>query len=397
MNMHAKTPLRVAFTLFGGSGWTGGINYLENLLSAIAERPELGVIPVLFCATDADPQTVERLAKVTGDDVVRSALLNNDRAASLGRNLRGYLLQRDYAVESLFRAHRIDVVFQHGIWLGLRFRLPTVAWIADFQHHHLPQMFPWWKQHYRTLDYRLLSLSATRLMVSSQDARKDCEAFYPRSYGKVAVLPFVVRQVPVSKLSTREDLSARYKLPPRYIYMPNQFWRHKNHLVVIEALHRCASLGAQPIVVASGGLVDNNNPEHPKAVLRRAEELGLGEHFLYLGHIPYQDVIGLMSHSVALINPSLFEGWSTTVEEAKALAVPLLLSGLGVHREQAADNGSFFDPMDPEEVANVLMQAWYRPEVQASAADVDRHNAAHQERRRVFAGGFRDILEEACK
>lgn len=397
MNIQVRPPLRVAFTLFGGSGWTGGINYLENLLSAIAERPELGVIPVLFCATDADQQTVDRLAKVAGADVVRSSLLNNDRVASLGRNLRGYLLQRDYAVESLFKAQHINAVFQHGIWLGLFFRLPTVAWIADFQHHHLPHMFPLWKRHYRTLDYRMLSYSATRVMVSSNDARKDCEDFYPRSRGKVAVLPFVVRQSPASKLATREALSERYKLPSRFIYMPNQFWRHKNHLVVIEALHRCASTDTRPIVVASGGLVDNNNPDHPKAVLRRADELGLGEHFRYLGHIPYQDVIGLMSDSVALINPSLFEGWSTTVEEAKALAVPLLLSGLDVHREQAAETGIFFDPMNPDEVAKVLQQAWSRPELQACSEDVERHNSEHQERRRVFAVRFREVLEDACK
>ncbi len=39
--------------------------------------------------------------------------------------------------------------------------------------------------------------------------------------------------------------------------------------------------------------------------------------------------------STALINPSQFEGWSTTVEEAKSLGVKMLLSDLEVHKEQA--------------------------------------------------------------
>ena len=42
-----------------------------------------------------------------------------------------------------------------------------------------------------------------------------------------------------------------------------------------------------------------------------------------------------MCASVALLNPSHFEGWSTTVEEARALGVPMLLSDLDVHLEQA--------------------------------------------------------------
>lgn len=36
------------------------------------------------------------------------------------------------------------------------------------------------------------------------------------------------------------------------------------------------------------------------------------------------------------VNPSFYEGWSTTVEEAKSIGVPLLLSDIPVHREHGA-------------------------------------------------------------
>lgn len=42
----------------------------------------------------------------------------------------------------------------------------------------------------------------------------------------------------------------------------------------------------------------------------------------------------LMKHAIAIINPSLFEGGSTTVEEAKSLLKVIILSGIPVHREQ---------------------------------------------------------------
>ena len=60
---------------------------------------------------------------------------------------------------------------------------------------------------------------------------------------------------------------------------------------------------------------------------------------LFDNHIslPYAELLVLMQGARALINPSRFEGWSTSVEEARTLGVPMLLSSIAVHREQAGD------------------------------------------------------------
>jgi ABC-type sugar transport system substrate-binding protein len=57
---------------------------------------------------------------------------------------------------------------------------------------------------------------------------------------------------------------------------------------------------------------------------------------------------------VALINPPNLEGWSTPVEEAKASDVPMILSNLDVHREQASDRAFYFGPKSPEQLAKIL-------------------------------------------
>src|SRR5690606_7479795 len=64
----------------------------------------------------------------------------------------------------------------------------------------------------------------------------------------------------------------------------------------------------------------------------------------------------LMRKSVAIINPSLFEGWSTTVEEAKSLGKSILLSSIAVHLEQAPKRGLYFTPHDPNELATLLIK-----------------------------------------
>ncbi|MGO7565077.1 glycosyltransferase, partial [Rhizobium johnstonii] len=66
------------------------------------------------------------------------------------------------------------------------------------------------------------------------------------------------------------------------------------------------------------------------------------------------DLAPLATASMDLLNPSLFEGWSTTVEEALSWGVPLILSDLEVNREQAGEAAVFFDSHDAQALADAL-------------------------------------------
>jgi glycosyltransferase involved in cell wall biosynthesis len=384
--------MRVAFTLIGGPGWIGGANYLENLLSALWELPDRPVTAVLFVGKDADPEVTERLAPYLAQPPVVSPIWERRAGIRLLRFVCGFLLQRDFLAESAFRKLGIDLVFQHQAWYGCHFRIRTLAWIADFQHRRMPTMFStarfWW----RDCGYRALSMCATQLLVSSQDAKHDCEKYYPRSRGRVSVLPFAVRAdlAPGSELDV---VRQTYELPNKFFYLPNQLWRHKNHLGVIEALRILSISKAPVVVVASGGANDIRHPDYPDYVISVVREYGLQDCFRYLGLIPYRNILPLMRLSVAVINPSFCEGWSTTVEEAKAVGAPLLLSDLPIHREQSSGLAEFFDPSNPFDIARALQECWERrpagPRIDAetSAAHV---NGSHRTR---FARSFVEICE----
>jgi hypothetical protein len=93
-----------------------------------------------------------------------------------------------------------------------------------------------------------------------------------------------------------------------------------------------------------------------------------------------------MRGSIALINPSEFGGWSTTVEEAKAYGVPMLLSDLDVHREQAS-TAQFFSVSDDLRLADLLEAAWLG-DGPADRVDQERRFEQEQEVRvQQFAGG----------
>jgi glycosyltransferase involved in cell wall biosynthesis len=105
-------------------------------------------------------------------------------------------------------------------------------------------------------------------------------------------------------------------------------------------------------------------------------------------------VFALMRVSTALINPSLSEGWSTPVEEAKSLGVPMLLSDLRVHREQAGDRAHYFDPEAAEQLASLMAQHKVLPT--PSRRDREKQAiAAAQDRVKEFALEFSVTVDRA--
>ena len=178
-------------------------------------------------------------------------------------------------------------------------------------------------------------------------------------------------------------------LPQRYFYMPNQLWRHKNHLLVIEALKRLKQRGLGVVVASTGKAADARNPGHPADVIEAVRESGLEQEMRFLGMVPYEHVMPLARASLALINPSLFEGWSTTVEEAKALGVPMLLSDIPLHREQAGTGAEYFDPHDADAAAMRIASAWENlPNAEHRQASEVGALAAYGKARQLFGLSF---------
>ena len=110
------------------------------------------------------------------------------------------------------------------------------------------------------------------------------------------------------------------------------------------------------LILATGNTTDYRNLEHFNELEKFIKTNKLESMFKILGSVNYQEVISLMYHSRAVINPSFFEGWSTTVEEANMLNKIVILSNIAVHKEQSPINGIFFDPRDAKELANILMR-----------------------------------------
>jgi glycosyltransferase involved in cell wall biosynthesis len=233
--------------------------------------------------------------------------------------------------------------------------------------------------------------SRRTIMVSSEDARRDCDQFYPSLQNSVHVVRFATHP-PSALLSVDvREVIEKYGLPPCFFYLPNQFYRHKNHQVVIDALQILERRGVDVVVAASGSSQNSQDGNYFSSLMAQVKQRGIQANFRYLGMIPIGHVYALLRSSAALINPSSFEGWSTTVEEAKSFGVPMILSDIGVHREQAGDRALYFGLDDPSTLAKhlaVVAAAFEPAGARMPLHDVDARVAA-------FAADFADTVDSA--
>jgi glycosyltransferase involved in cell wall biosynthesis len=323
----------------------GGVNYLLNICRVLrAYTPDIetlvfapatidsGLRERIFASNGSPPITLEERGK--SDDIL---------------SILGWRRTDEAAV---FAQHGIDLVFESQGYYGTDPPFPVLSWLPDFQHRRLPHLFPRSMWLAREVRFRRILATRRHILLSSQQARTDAEALYGQVQGKLHVVPFAVRLENHVDHAAGEEARLRFGLPKRFVFLPNQFWAHKNHSVVVEAL---GLLGEKaPVVAATGSADDPRAPEFVPQLRGRIKALGLTQRFRMLGEIPYDDILALNARADCLLNPSLFEGWSTTVEEAKTLGTPLLLSDIAVHREQAGERAAYFDPTDAAACAVAL-------------------------------------------
>jgi glycosyltransferase involved in cell wall biosynthesis len=387
--------ITIGFTFIGRGGWSGGETYQRNMFG-VMQRELAGKVQAKLFLTPKQHQKVgnsfDRFLAVPA--IVDARV---EGAGSGSRALKALATGQDKDFAQLISSHGINVMFENAQWFGNRFSVPVVSWIPDFQHRYMQALFSksrWWR---RDIGFRAQTSGRRTILLSSNDARKDCEKFYPASIGKTHVVKFAIDLDPAAVHARAEAARVTHKLPERFFYLPNQFWSHKNHAVLVAALKLLKASGelskVAPIYL-TGRTDDAREPHLFGRLMDEAKASGVSSHFIHLGLIPYEDVFALNAAADALINPSKFEGWSTTVEEAKALGTPLILSQIGIHQEQAPDS-HFFAPDDAQGLATILASA--SRQSPRAVPNISNLIAAHHQRRQDYAAALLATFESAVQ
>lgn len=378
---------KVAFIIdFDKSSWYGGFNYYLSLFRAIDES-DAGFDTVVFCKSISDFDGIS----FTHIKLVQMSIF--DKKSILGTIDRVFLkfLNVRPILNLILSKFNVNVV-SHAYVGRLPKTIKQLSWIPDLQHVFLPALFSNKRINYRDELFTRISEFSDRVIVSSESARSDLINHFNCDNNKVVVYKFLPNfnwEQLSSLISECEDWINHEPL----IVFPGQFWIHKNHYLFIKAL----GLLKDKInfrVVFIGAFADERDSDYSAKILAAINDLGLNEHVTIFSGIPYVDVIRWIIKADVVVNASLFEGWSTVVEEAKYLRKTIACSDIPVHREQLSDiEECFFFPVDNSvAIATVLEQAIIGTTGRGSL-DIDRYTSAKNKN----VVGFIRCLEEISR
>jgi glycosyltransferase involved in cell wall biosynthesis len=270
--------------------------------------------------------------------------------------LSSWLCGKNMFIHEIIEDAKPDAVFpvmDHPITFKKYPNVKLVSWYADLQHKHYPEFFSKRKLIERDLRVTQMLSNSNNLVISSKSVLKDFQQFYKTENLNFHVYHFasVIDSFDFSKW---ESLRVEKGLPQNYFMVCNQFLKHKNHKIILEALLHLKKKGKSPVVAFTGDNIGILSSQNLKVLHQIIKKHNLEKQIVFLGILSRHQQLTLMRYCKAVIQPSLFEGWSTTIEDAISIQTPVIASNIEVNKEQLGDWAPFFDPHNPEELAKII-------------------------------------------
>jgi glycosyltransferase involved in cell wall biosynthesis len=231
-------------------------------------------------------------------------------------------------------------------------RLNYVATVWDLCHRDTPE-FPEVREfeQFRIREhlYRGLLPPAVAILTDSSRLADAAARRYGVDRERFVPMPFAASAFLDPGISIdKATVLRKYGLEEGYFFYPAQFWAHKNHVRILEAL---ALLGArgQRLRAAFAG----SNQGRRAHVEQLVEAHGLRDQVRILGFVPSEDMRGLYEGCGAVVMPTYFGPTNIPPLEAWLVGRPLIYSNCC--REQAEDAALCVDPDSAADLAEAML------------------------------------------
>lgn len=345
---------RIGLTFSYNEEWIAGSYYILNIIHALKVLPN-SVRPEIFIISE-EKKNFDIVKEETKYPHLNFFQFPIKKPAytifERGVNKIGRVFGRKKLINKKPKKLNIDFVYPFEVENLSSNPLKKVNWIPDFQEVHLPRLFSEEARAKRKKHQEEIVCKGDWVVFSSKDSQNDFNNLYPHSTAQQYVLPFAVTH-PNFDTKDFQKLLEKYSLPKNYYLVPNQFWAHKNHMVILKTLTLLKD-DSEIFIAFSGKDFDHRNKGYVTVLKKYIKDNNLEENVSFLGFLDRKEQLIILKKAIAVIQPSLFEGWSTVVEDVKALNQFIILSDLAVHHEQIKVNCEFFQRENEEELASLL-------------------------------------------
>ena len=286
--------------------------------------------------------------------------------------------RQEPVLDQVAKKYGIDLVW-FVFPIEMQLSIPYVYTIWDLGHRILPMMpevsNTGWSWDDREKCYQGMVYRATRVITGNQTGRKEIIANYPIDPGKIRIIPF-----PIPSFCFGNEHPPSFSLPESYFFYPAQFWPHKNHVRIVQALKILRDEhGRRYTVVFSGS--DKGNKAYIEKI---AEDMGVSDSVIFAGFVSDEELKYLYRNARAMIFASLLGPNNMPPIEATYLSCPVLITDIDGHREQLGNSALYFSGIDARDLAEKMMLIDEDSSLRSSLAENQRKLADEIMRHNYF-------------
>jgi glycosyltransferase involved in cell wall biosynthesis len=241
-------------------------------------------------------------------------------------------------IDDIYQNEKIDLLWILGPYI-VETIVPFIFTVWDIGHKIFP-FFPEYKGDIWNKSEEINNMmlrKATYIITGNQTGKKEIIENYSIAPDKIHIIPF---SIPSFCLENRKNyISSSISIKYPFIFYPAQFWAHKNHVVIIEAI---AWLRDKKNIIINCYFTGHNygNMNYVNNIIRKYK---LDNQVYIIGFIPQDDLVFLYKNALAMVYPSFLGPNNLPLLEAIAFGCPLIYSNIQGHIEQMEGVGIPFD------------------------------------------------------
>lgn len=218
------------------------------------------------------------------------------------------------------------IVTVHDL-IGLRF--PRLSPLTPYHRYYIPQVLS----------------QAQHIICNSATTAGDIIDFFQIPASKITPIPLAY-----DANHFRLLVPGKTKPRPYFIYI-GRHDPHKNLPRIVAAFAAIQNCRDYQLWLAG-----TPNSRYTSKLKAQIEHLGITQQVKFLDYVPYNQLPQMLSRAIALVFPSLWEGFGLPVLEAMACGTPVITSNLSSLPEVAGDAALLVNPYNIDEIA-AAMQA----------------------------------------
>jgi glycosyltransferase involved in cell wall biosynthesis len=299
---------------------TGHTVYANNLLPYLKHLD-----PILLTSKEFSDHRVHKIpGNLTPDRGTKGhlqrLLWTQFKLPRIYKKLEGNLLFSPIPEAPLLTKCRSVVTLHDSIPL----RFPRISPLTPYFRYYIPQVLS----------------QAEQVICDSEATAKDAHTFFKIPVNKTMVVP----------LAYDAENFRNLELPGQnYFLYIGRHDAYKNLQRMIEAFAKLPNDSDYELWIA--GPPDRR---YTPLLAAQVEQLGLTHQVKFLSYVPYPELPKLLNQAIALVFPSLWEGFGLPVLEAMACGTPVITSHLSSLPEVAGDAALLIDPYQVDAIADAM-------------------------------------------